>query len=49
MHICEVCFTAIEAHDERCEEGCLHWPPLCCEGCPCGSFKAAYHEPAEVE
>jgi hypothetical protein len=43
-HPCGVCFLDFAVHPEQCEviEGERHWPPLCCPGCPCGSFEEAH-------
>ena len=48
-HYCEVCFTSMFDHPERCfgwgdEEPHYHMTPLCCPGCPCGSFEEAHPE-----
>lgn len=42
-HICTVCLQPVEAHPSACDacDG-THWPPLCCEGCDCGSFEATH-------
>lgn len=47
-HTCQECFQAAETHYEECAYGCKHWPPLCCPGCPCGSFARA-HPPQLIE
>lgn len=49
-HICLVCGRDGHVHDERCDCGSRHWPPVCCPGCPCWSFADAHkdiaiHEP----
>lgn len=43
-HICEVCSQPGHDHTEQCarDHACLHWPPLCCPGCPCRSFEDAH-------
>lgn len=41
-HICTVCFLPVEQHDSECDLGCHHFPPLCCQGCGCGSFEEAH-------
>jgi hypothetical protein len=46
-HLCEWCFQPVSSHDEICGEpdpDCRHFPPLCCPGCPCGSFREAHPE-----
>lgn len=50
-HICEVCSQDSAEHPDQCYEpghiGDVHLPPLCCPGCPCGSFEDA-HPPARA-
>ena len=41
-HICEECSRSMFAHDEECDCGGRHDPPLCCPGCPCNSYHDAH-------
>jgi len=46
MHLCGVCWQDSGLHVEDCfKQGCetiVHWPPLCCSECPCGSYEEAH-------
>ncbi len=44
QHFCTVCFCSVESHNEDCEWGCRHYPPLCCQGCSCRSNEDAHTE-----
>jgi hypothetical protein len=49
-HFCDVCTIDAYLHDENCEVGGtkhMHWPPLCCLGCSCGSFEDEHPEQKE--
>jgi hypothetical protein len=35
-HICEVCRLPVSNHPEMAADGNRYFPPLCCDGCPCG-------------
>ncbi len=48
-HICTVCFRPVEDHDSKCDCGIVHFPPLCCAGCECGSFEDAHKGETESE
>lgn len=47
-HECGVCYGYVHEHQEQCFEGepwheyHHHIPPLCCQGCGCGSFEEAH-------
>lgn len=46
-HRCQECFASMFDHSERCyddshdpdELPVYHFPPTCCQGCPCGSWE----------
>lgn len=42
-HICEVCCRPSHQHDPEVN-GIHYLAPLCCPGCPCGSYEEAMHE-----
>lgn len=47
VHICEVCLSPSIEHSQSCPCGCATFlSPLCCPGCPCGSYEEA-HEPTQ--
>ena len=50
-HICGVCYLPVGDHDQRCYEGDhvhMHYPALCCDGCPC-QVTAEHEHPAQSE
>lgn len=46
IHYCENCSRPSEEHSQYCHEmycdAKVHYPPLCCPECPCGSYAEAH-------
>jgi len=46
-HHCGVCFSRVENHDSRAANNESYFPPMCCIGCPCGTYVKRENMPEE--